>query len=683
MVRLRMLAAVASVILVSGGVAVGQTPRDMTLVDLLEVPRLGDPQLSPDGQQVLYVLARPDWEDNRTIGHVWRVDSDGGGSVQLTNGERGESSPRWSPDGEQVAFLATRGDAAQTQIYLLPNRGGEAQPLTDHPTGVSSIAWAPDGGSIYFLAFDEKTDARKARDAANDDVYAFEENFQQRHLWQVTVADASTTRVTDGDYSVLSYTVSRDGRGIAFHRAPNPVLEYRDASEVWVMGAGGTDPKRLTTNGVSESNAQVSPDGSQVLFLARSNARFDKYYNGNLFLVPAAGGTARILAEALPHEVSDAEWSADGRSIFFVANMGVHSELFRLDVATGNTEQLTDGRHAIGAWDLVAVADRHILTMREPDNPGDIWLMGTANGSTPSRVTHVFEYLARDFRLPRQEKAEWTGADGVGVEGILFYPLDYEEGRRYPLVIQTHGGPQASDKFGFGASRNYAQVLTALGYVVLQPNYRGSTGYGDTFLRDMVGGYFKNAHLDVIAGADHLIASGLVDGERMAKMGWSGGGHMTNKVITYTDRFKAAASGAGAANWISMYAQSDTRSQRTPWFGGTPWQVDAPTDLYWDHSPLKYVSNVTTPTIFLVGEDDLRVPMPQSVEMHRALKSLGVPTHLYVAPREGHGWRELRHQLFKMNAELAWFEQHVTERSYVWEEAPGGKKGTETETSDQ
>ena len=331
---------------------------------------------------------------------------------------------------------------------------------------------------------------------------------------------------------------------------------------------------------------------------------------------------------------------------------------------------MTDGRHSIGSWTLEPAAGRHVLTLRQPDNPGDVWLLGTGAGAAPTRVTRVFDYLGDEFRLPRQEKVAWTGADGVTVEGLLFYPLDYEDGRRYPLVIQTHGGPQASDKFGFGASRNSIQVLAALGYVVLQPNYRGSTGYGDAFLRDMVGGYFQNAHLDVIAGADHLIAAGLVDGERMAKMGWSGGGHMTNKVITYTNRFKAAASGAGAANWISMYAQSDTRSQRTPWFGGTPWQVDAPTDLYWEHSPLKYVSNVTTPTIFLVGEDDLRVPMPQSVEMHRALKSLDVPTHLYIAPREGHGWRELRHQLFKMNVELDWFERHVTGRPYVWEQAP-------------
>ena len=154
-------------------------------------------------------------------------------------------------------------------------------------------------------------------------------------------------------------------------------------------------------------------------------------------------------------------------------------------------------------------------------------------------------------------------------------------------------------------------------------------------------------------------------------MGWSAGGHMTNKIITFTNRFKAASSGAGAANWVSMYAQSDVRTYRTPWFGGTPWQKNAPIDVYWEHSPLKYVANVKTPTIFLVGEKDVRVPMPQSVEMYRALKSLGVPTQLYVAPREPHGWTELRHQLFKVNVELDWFEKYVTKRPYTWEKAPG------------
>jgi dipeptidyl aminopeptidase/acylaminoacyl peptidase len=214
------------------------------------------------------------------------------------------------------------------------------------------------------------------------------------------------------------------------------------------------------------------------------------------------------------------------------------------------------------------------------------------------------------------------------------------------------------------------QVLTGKGFVVLRPNYRGSTGYGNAFLRDMVGGYFRNAHLDVIAGVDALVARGIADPDRLVAMGWSAGGHMTNKLITFTNRFKAASSGAGAANWVSMYAQSDIRSYRTPWFGGTPWQARAPIDLYWEQSPLKYVAQVKTPTIFFVGQDDPRVPLPQSVEMYRAVKSLGVPTHLYVAPREGHGWQELRHQLAKFNAEMAWFEKYARNTTFSPETQP-------------
>ena len=198
---------------------------------------------------------------------------------------------------------------------------------------------------------------------------------------------------------------------------------------------------------------------------------------------------------------------------------------------------------------------------------------------------------------------------------------------------------------------------------MLQVNPRGVAGYGDAYLRDMVGHYFKNAHLDVLAGIDHLIKIGIADPDRLIKMGWSAGGTMTNKLITFTDRFKAASSGAGVVNFISLYAQSDVRYYRTPWFGGTPWQKEAPTELYWEHSPLKDIAKVKTPTLILVGESDVRVPMPQSVELYRALKSNGVPTRMYVAPREPHGWRELRHQLFKMNVELDWFERHALGRS--------------------
>jgi dipeptidyl aminopeptidase/acylaminoacyl peptidase len=309
-----------------------------------------------------------------------------------------------------------------------------------------------------------------------------------------------------------------------------------------------------------------------------------------------------------------------------------------------------------------------VFGLDEPANAGDLHVLGA--GGSPTRVTHVFDDLATRFRLPRVEAITWTAPDGATIEGLLSYPLDYVAGTRVPLVVQTHGGPASADHFGFGSWSSYTPVLAARGYAVLKPNYRGSTGYGDAFLRDMVGHYFQNAHLDVLAGVDALVARGIADPDRLVKMGWSAGGHMTNKLITFTDRFKAASSGAGAANWVSMYGQSDVRSYRTPWFGGTPWQAGAPIELYWEQSPLRDVAKVKTPTIFIVGEKDPRVPMAQSVEMHRALKSLGVPTRLYVAPREPHGFVELRHQLTKINVELDWFERWVGKRPYTWETAP-------------
>jgi dipeptidyl aminopeptidase/acylaminoacyl peptidase len=299
------------------------------------------------------------------------------------------------------------------------------------------------------------------------------------------------------------------------------------------------------------------------------------------------------------------------------------------------------------------------------------------------QVTHVFDDLAKTFTLGRQEAITWKGADGVTVEGVVTYPVDYQAGQKYPLAVMTHGGPQAADKYSIGSMAYEIQVLAGKGYVSLQPNYRGSTGYGDAFLRDMVGHYFQNAHLDVLAGVDELIRRGVADPDRMVKMGWSAGGHMTNKIITVTDRFKAAATGAGVAQWMSMYAQSDIRSYRTPWFGGTPWQKNAPIEAYWNNSPLKDVARVKTPTLFFVGERDPRVPMPQSIEMYRALKSLGVPTHLYVAPREPHGWGELRHQLSKLNAEIEWFERYATKRPFTPERAPGDEKKEPRASSDQ
>ena len=649
-----------------------QDKRPMSFIDVMDMPLLQDPQLSPDGKRIVFIMLRADWSANRPIGHIYRINSDGTDQVQLTFGATGESNPRWSPDGASIAFLARRDSDTGTQIYLLDTQGGEARRVTAHPASAGNITWAPDGATIFFTATDPKTAEEREKDRLQDDMYAFEEtNFKQRHLWSTDLR-GQTTRITEGGFSVGAYELSADGTRVVMARAPSPLLEHNPQSEVWLMNVDGNEPRRLTTNEIPERDLSLSPDKTMVAFLAGANDKFEGYYNDKIFVMPASGGLARLLLPDVPYEVLDIEWAGDGKGLYFLANMGVHTELLHVDLESRRIRQLTNGEHTIGAWSYVRSVQQHVFTRNTAPRASEVHTLPAEGRAEPRRVTSVFDYVERQFVLAQQQRLTWRGADGHAVEGLLFYPLAHVQGQRYPLIVITHGGPEDSDKFGFHSD---VQVFAGKGYAVLKPNYRGSTGYGDAFLRDMVGGYFKQSHLDVMAGVDAVIAMGVADPDRLIKMGASAGGHMTNKLMTFTHRFKAGSSFAGAANWISMYAQSDTRLRRDLWFGGTPYDAEAPIDLYWSQSPLKDVARVKTPTLFIVGENDARVPLAQSVEMYRALRRHNVPTRLYVGPREGHGLGELRHRLFKFQVELEWFERHVHGRPYTWEQAPGdGRK---------
>jgi dipeptidyl aminopeptidase/acylaminoacyl peptidase len=647
---------------------IAQGPRPLTLISLAEIPRLQDAQLSPDGRFVSYMVARADWKAGVPVAHIWRQSTGGGAPAQLTSGETSEALARWSPDSRSLFFL-TRG-----QIWLVAADGGAPRQLTRHATGVYGAwppQWAPDGRTIYFLANDAPTEAERQREQLRDDVYAFEQDFRQHHLWKIAVESGVEEKLTNGPFSILWFHVSADGSRILEQRAPSPLFEDLGRGEAWITDASGQNPRQVTRNTIEEVDGELSPDNSQVMFTAEASTRLEPNYAWTLFTVPAAGGTPTMTVPDLPYAIEHAAWAPDSKTIFGLVNMGAHTEIFRIDVAAHTAKPLTDGRHFVPSWSVVRAAGRMVFQLDEPERLGDVWTL-PLEGGTPTRVTGMYDSLATDFALPRQEKLTWKGADGVSIEGILFYPIAYEPGKRYPLVVQLHGGPEESDKFGWGPGVvfNYVPVLTAKGYAVLRPNYRGSSGYGNAFKRDVVHNYFNNMHLDVMAGVDAVIRSGVADRDRLAVMGWSAGGHLVNKLITFTNRFKAASSGAGVANWISFFAVSEARAKRSEWFGGLPWRKDASIDAFWNSSPLKDVSRVSTPTLLFAGENDSRVPVAQVQEMYRGLTANGVPTRFYVAPREDHQWRELRHQIYKANAELEWFDRYVLGRPYTWEHPP-------------
>ncbi len=674
--RARRLVLVLLTIVATVAVAAEQ-PRPMTVVDLLSVPTQSDVQLGPGGSAALFVRTQADWDQDKGISHIWKVDADGMGLVQMTNGKAGETSPRWSPDGTRLCFVATR-DGDTAQLFVQPVGGGEAIQVSKHETSVSEPAWLPDGTRFAFIADD--AEGKEAKDAKkrSGDVISYDRDYKQKHLWVLDLTTKTEKRLTEGSFSVVQYAISKDGATLVYSAAPTPLVDDGDKTEIYVRPSAGGAPRRLTDNHAGERRLALSPDGTSVLFIAATNERFEPYYQNHLFMVPTAGGTPRMLLADVSDEIDGADWSRDGKTVVVGANSGVRVVLWALDLATGRRSRLSEGDSSVLSVSIDPVSGGWAAIIGTASSPGDVWV-GLNIGAPPVRVTHFAEELAAAFRMPKVEVFTWTGRDGQKVEGLLTYPLDYTPGTRAPLVVQTHGGPAASSTFRFASWATYTPVLAAKGYMVLDPNYRGSTGYGDAFLRDMVGHYFHQADKDVLAGVDALIAKGLADPNKLVAMGWSAGGHMTDWLVATTDRFKAAAAGAGAADWISMYAQSDVRTYRTPWFGGTPWQKGAPLALYLEQSPITHLSGAKTPTLLLVGGNDVRVPTAQSIEMLRAMRATGVEAELLVFPGEPHGLRTLKHRLHKVNAELAWFERHLYGRSYEMEKPPATKKDGEGE----
>jgi len=650
--------------------------QPMSAVDLVEMPRLSSPRLSPDGRYLIYRRSLTDWSENRIVRRYRLLDLESGESLPVPEPEEADESfgdVAWRPDGSGFATLLEREGDEHDQVYFYALDDGSFRKLTSHGASISSIRWSADGQTLYFVAPRLRSE-EESRLLDGDWVIEPYDTSRHREIWSLDIRTSGTARLVSGDFSVRSMSLSRDGRQLVYRRAPNHEPDATHDGEIWTLDLASGKQRRWTDNHYRESSPRLSPDNRRVAYIATVNQALEPYYEDKVFIQDRKLNAPRRLLADAAMEALDHAWDKSGDGLYILGNTGVRTDLYHLTLASGELRRLTEGDHVVDDWAYDAENDIHVARIVTSHNPGDVYVKRSTD-DTFVRVTDEYADWDGRFRLPRQQAVRWTGPGNVEIEGLLAYPVGYEEGRRYPLVTITHGGPRSSSQFGTWNASRYVAVLAGQGYAVLLPNHRGGTGYGDAFMRDMYGAYFRNAHHDVLAGVDAMIERGIADPDRLVKMGWSAGGHMVNKVITMTDRFGAASSGAGAADWLSMHAESDVRHTRQWNFGGFPWQENPPVEQYRSDSPLYSAMRVRTPTLFFSGANDIRVPPTQSIMMHRAVRAAGAPTRLYLAKGQPHNYSKPSFQLFKMNTELAWYAEHALGSSYepAYPELPPGE----------
>ncbi|MEJ2204330.1 MAG: S9 family peptidase [Gemmatimonadota bacterium] len=698
--------------------ATGQRP--MSFMDVQEMRRAGSWAVGPNARWMLYTVTTPDWEEAESQSDIHLVSlADGLPSTRrLTFTEdKNESQPTWSPDGTFFLFTSNRDSGATargSQLYMMRIDGGEARRITDAREGVAGFGfspdgrwlvfragesgleqlhrlpvaalttaeaeqiteeaagidqweWSPDGSKIYFTrpdSFDEDEKERREK-GFTVDIKNMVTPLSNLHVLDVATGDARQL-TDDPSVSVDRFTVSDDGRWIGYNggsaeRYERNITGARLYSDLFLLETATGHIERLTDNHeVGEGGLSFSSDGRLIAFTAPDDLTRYTMTENRAYVreVEDRGGTFRKLGTAFDGSIGGGFWSEDGETYYFTTGVKVTTQLHALNVSDGSVRQITDERAALS---VSRDEDTGVILINysDPRTPPTLFTVDRLDHVTDrSRWVQLVDANPQVAELALGEEVEvsWTSTDGKRVGGILVYPVGYEEGQRYPLIVAIHGGPASADVLRFNGGYN-AQVYAGAGYAVLKPNYRGSRNYGNAHRTDIVGDYFTLGFDDIMTGVDHLITQGIVDGNRMGALGWSAGGHWSNWILTHTDRFKAISSGAGTMNWISMYAQSDVQRNRQFYIGDDFLYENF--EPYWDQSPLKYIANASTPTMIHVVEGDPRVPSPQSVELHMALKKLDVPTELFMYPGRSHGIPDPRNRLVKAVSEMAWMDYYV------------------------
>jgi dipeptidyl aminopeptidase/acylaminoacyl peptidase len=659
----------------------GVTPRPINVEDAFGIREVGDPQITDDGKWVAYTVARTSLEDDKTATRIWVMPSDGGDPIAMTVEKAESAHPRWSPDGKYIAFLSRR-DEGKTQVWLLNRMGGEAQKLTKAIQDVDDFAWSPDSKRLVLVLRDpsaEEMEGAKTKDElsgkdkeskeAKDkektprpvvvDRYRFKADTigyldrRRTHLYVFDIATEAVAQVTSGDFDDEQPEWSPDGKRLAFssnRSMPDADRSYN--SDIWVVSADNTDKgahlTQITTNPGADTAPAWSPDGMWIAYVTQLDPKLLDYSTRHIAVSPAAGGEPKVLTRSFDRMSEQPHFSPDGQSIYFIADDDGAMNLCRVPAAGGAITRPISGRIAVYAY-AVARSGEIAAEIATLDHPGEIY---TTSGGPLTRITRVNDEFLAKVKTVTPEYVKFESKDGTTIAGYLYKPLNYVAGRKYPALLRPHGGPVWAY---YGDFDHYSQLLAANGYVVLEPNPRGSTGYGQDFAKAIFADWGNKDYQDDMAMVDYAIALGLADPDKLGVGGWSYGGIATDFIIAQTRRFKAAISGAGGAFFASMYGHDEYVLDYETELG-RPW-ANRPA---WDKvSPFYKVTNITTPTLFLGGDGDSNVPILGGEQLYQALKSLGREAELVVYPGEFHILKTPSHIKDRFERTLSWYAHYV------------------------
>lgn len=645
------------------------TPRLLTIQDQFNIRSVGSAEVSPDGEWVAFTVGTTNLDKEESKTRIWVAPTSGGDPFPVTMSGESVSSPQWSPDGKHLSFTARRNDDKGSQVYVLDMRGGEARRLTEIPGGVGSYEWSPDAGKLVLAIRDRDSTASSGEGGSEPtdpwvitrlqfkrDGRGYLADSLRTHLYVFDIASKELTQITSGRWDEGSPAWSPDGSKIAFvsNRTEDP--DANSNSDIWVVAADNTDKGstllRITEYEGGDGSPAWSPDGKWIAYTTQVvDPRYSALSNNRLAIRAADGsGERQILADDLDRMVGSPRFTPDGEALLFSIGDSGENHVGRVDVATGEITRPIEGE--ISARGFSVSRDGAIATTVSSHHmPGEVFVKDE-DGDTLRQLTHVNDSILGALKVAEVENVHFSASDGPEIEGWVFFPPDYEEGTAVPTILRIHGGPHGM----YGVSWNYeAQLLAANGYVVLITNPRGSSGYGNDFSMALWQKWGIPDFRDVMAGVDHVIAQGWADPDRLGVGGWSYGGILTNYVITKTDRFQGAISGASMGLLISNFGVDHYQlGNEREW--GLPWENR---ELWEELSPWNAIDRVTTPTLFMGGEVDWNVPVLNSEQLYQALKRRGIDTRLVVYPGQTHGIRVPSYNVHRYTEYLAWYDRYV------------------------